>query len=163
MRPIPAPTRPLTGFERLMLEVGPSMGADLIALRLEGPMDADRLKSAARQLAIRHPLLRARVEPGPPAMFVGTDAAEVPVRRSEAHWQQALQAELHTPFDPISEPMFRVGFAADGDAHWVWIAAHHAVVDGKSLYQLGWDLLRALAGILPSESQIGRASCRERV
>jgi len=146
--------RPLSGFERLMLELGPSMGCDMIALFVQGPIDTPRLKAAGKALAARHPLLRSRVVPGPPLKFeVGFPSEPEVVNYPKGSWASAVETELARPFDAQQAPLFRLGFCPDEGGTWVWIGANHAIVEGTALYLLGRDLLRALASELPNGSQ----------
>ncbi len=144
--------RPLSGFERLMLELGPSMGCDMIVLKIQGRVDTPRLKAAGKALAARHPMLRSRVIPGPPIRFEVGFAPEIEVTEHSGDWQTAVETELARSFDFRKSPLVRLGWCREMDGSRVWIAAHHAVVDGTALYLLARDLLRALAGELPSGS-----------
>lgn len=134
--------RALRGMERVLVDLGPSMGPDVLVASLRGPIQPDRLQSAVDAVLARHPLLRARLVDG---CWVGGDfePGAVALTIEERPWREAVEAQLHQPVDPCRGPLVRVRWVPhDGGGHLLF-AAHHAVVDGHALMQVLHELLSA--------------------
>ncbi|MFD0474490.1 condensation domain-containing protein [Nonomuraea thailandensis] len=93
-----------------------------VALRLRGPLRAEALLGAVRDLAERHHVLRGVVDDsGPEPVMVVRDAGEVPVstaRVDRPEVEDVLAAHLATPFALDREPPMRaVLLTVDACAH----------------------------------------------
>jgi amino acid adenylation domain-containing protein/non-ribosomal peptide synthase protein (TIGR01720 family) len=133
-----------------------------LALRLEGPLDADRLRRAFALLVERHDVLRTayrsegdevRQEALPsaalPAYFSTVDAE----RWSEAELQADLARRVREPFDLATGPVFRAALYRHAtDAHTLLLCAHHIALDL-------WSLLIVLAELKTAHAALeaGRA------
>jgi amino acid adenylation domain-containing protein len=141
----PAGTQPPLSHaqERLWFldQVAPGSGQLTIplALRLRGPLDADRLASALNAAAARHEALRMRfpvTADGEPRVLVAAEA-ELPLQVTGADGERAatelVNGFLAQEFDLVNGPVARallVRLAADD--HVLAIALHHIVADGWS-------------------------------
>ena len=123
-----------------------------LTFTIREPLDVPRFKSAWQQVVARHPALRTRIdyEECPPVQHVEDDVA-VPVE--ELDWtgrppdrieeeiaalrKEAVLADL----DFATAPVMRVILvkANDGLFFCVWVG-HHALVDGRSMYNLAYEL-----------------------
>lgn len=113
-----------------------------LSLRLRGPLDVDRFRSAFGRVLERHTSLRSTFTPDgvwvcistvmPPALalvdLTGLDATDQQQRLSdEAHHQVVL------PFDLVHGPLLRCAlFRLSSDEHVFFFTAHHIVCDGWS-------------------------------
>jgi amino acid adenylation domain-containing protein len=109
-----------------------------VALRLDGPLDAEALRGALDDVAARHGALRTRiaerdgrpvsvVDPPRPVAFAIVEVAE---RELEAR----LDEEVRRPFDlsrdlPLRAALFRTA----ADSHLLALTFHHVAVDGWSV------------------------------
>ncbi|MEU6796705.1 amino acid adenylation domain-containing protein [Nonomuraea wenchangensis] len=117
-----------------------------VALRLRGPLRAEALLGAVRDLAERHHVLRGVVDDsGPEPVMVVRDAGEVPVstaRVARSEVEDVLAAHLATPFALDREPPMRavlltvgetvgdsVGEPGAGDEHVLSLTFHHIATD----------------------------------
>ncbi|GHE84708.1 hypothetical protein GCM10018785_60860 [Streptomyces longispororuber] len=126
-------------------------------LHLTGPVDADRLRTAAQALLDRHPALRAGFVPGPGGDLVQlvVDCALPWTRRDlgalgeaerEAAVEEFLAHDLTVLFDPAEPPLLRTALLTLApDRHELVLTAHHVLLDGWSLPLLVQDLLRLYA------------------
>jgi amino acid adenylation domain-containing protein/non-ribosomal peptide synthase protein (TIGR01720 family) len=128
-------------------------------LHLSGPVNPDRLRTAAQALLDRHPVLRAACAPGPDGDFVWliVDGVEVPwwyldlsgldEAKRKAEYERFLSSDGKARFDPLTPPMLRVSLVTlAADRHDLVLTAHHANVDGWCLSLLVRDLLGLYAG-----------------
>ncbi|MEU1091581.1 amino acid adenylation domain-containing protein, partial [Streptomyces sp. NPDC005892] len=123
-----------------------------LAVRLEGDLDIQALRSALDAVAARHESLRT-VFPdteGQPRQHV-RDTAEVPFDVSEVTdgdpLREALEAEAQRRFDLTDQPPVRATlFTLDGRTHVLLIVLHHIAGDGWSLAPLMRDLETAYRG-----------------
>jgi hypothetical protein len=157
--------RYLKGFEVVMIQLGESMGADLIVAELQGPLCIELIRQAAFRLQQRHPGLRASVcwpegrrrrprfeyhEPNLERLTVeevGEDWSAADLADQRPPWQQIAERETARPFAPEHGFMFRVTWVPSPSStggHLI-CAAHHAIVDGTSLMRLLDQLLAACA------------------
>ncbi|MEU4895147.1 amino acid adenylation domain-containing protein [Streptomyces sp. NPDC044780] len=127
-----------------------------IALRLRGPLDPGRLRSALTAVGERHEVLRTRFEErdGQPV----ARAAEKPRIRfdqvrpgpGEAPERAALEraaADAREPFDLGDGPLVRAALTRlSEDEHLLAICTHHIVFDGWSVSVLIRDLHAAYTG-----------------
>ncbi len=141
---------PLASFaqQRLWLleQLDPDNSAYNISkfLRLNGELDQAAIESALTELVRRHESLRTtftasdgqprQVITPPPDRFQlsRTDLSREPER--EASLQQLLHAEVETPFDLSSGPLFRAGLLRLAEhEHVFYLSMHHIVSDGWSM------------------------------
>ncbi|SFO99263.1 condensation domain-containing protein [Amycolatopsis rubida] len=136
-------TRPLSVFQRAMLDCGPDFTGQWFTmnavLRLSAPLDPDVLSAALTNLIARHEILRTRVTdeaqvvspPGPPVFEVhqGSDPAD---------W-------LHAPVPPESGPL--VVRLVRGDPGLLAVHLHHLVADPGTV----WAVCRELAALYSAE------------
>ncbi|MFD7054920.1 amino acid adenylation domain-containing protein [Streptomyces mirabilis] len=128
-------------------------------LRLSGPVEPGRLRTAAQALLDRHPVLRAAYAPGPDGDFVQlvVDGVEVPWQyldlsglgdaMRDAAYEQFLASDLKAHFDLATPPMLRMSLLTlAADRHELVLTAHHAIVDGWCLPLLVRDLLYLYVG-----------------
>ncbi|MFI7394902.1 amino acid adenylation domain-containing protein [Streptomyces tendae] len=127
-------------------------------LRLAGPIDPARLRTAAQALVDRHPGLRAAYAPGPDgtlAQFV-VDGVELPWQyldlsglgetMRDSAYRQFLSSDLTVHFDLAVPPVLRMSLLTLAeDRHALILSAHHATLDGWCLPLLAQDLMRLYA------------------
>ncbi|MEU5646727.1 amino acid adenylation domain-containing protein [Streptomyces milbemycinicus] len=127
-------------------------------LRLSGPVDPARLRTAARALLDRHPVLRTAYVPGPDGELVQlvVDGVEVPWQyldlsnlgeaMRDSAYEQFLSGDLRVHFDPATPPMLRMSLLTlTADRHELVLTSHHTLFDGWSLPLIIRDLLRLYA------------------
>ncbi|MEU5093677.1 condensation domain-containing protein [Streptomyces sp. NPDC020996] len=120
-------------------------------LRIEGPLDAEALRLAWRDLAERHEILRTRyagaggeeavqtVDPGPAPGWRVVDLAHVPAGRREERARQVAEWVRRRPFDLAAEQPLRVTLLRLGPRlHLMVVTVHHIACDGPA--QLGREL-----------------------
>lgn len=159
----PVPPLPLSLLVRSMMEREAGTELDTYqvqyTLRLSGPVDPARLRTAAQALLDRHPVLRAAYAPGPDGDLVQlvVDGVEVPwlyldlsgpgEARTDAVYEQFLADDLKLHFDLATPPMLRMALLTlTPDRHELVLTAHHATIDGWCLPLLVRDLLHLYAG-----------------
>ncbi|MFF9349253.1 amino acid adenylation domain-containing protein [Streptomyces sp. NPDC014734] len=122
-----------------------------LAFRLAGELDREALRTALRDVVVRHESLRTvfpEGEDGVPVQRV-LDAADatvdMPVREmSEEDIDGAIAATAGHGFDLRSEPPVRAAlFALPDGAHVVFVLLHHIAGDGWSMAPLARDLAEA--------------------
>ncbi|MEV0063903.1 amino acid adenylation domain-containing protein [Nocardia sp. NPDC050718] len=121
---------------------------------LAGPVDLDRLQTAATALVRRHAALRtAFVTTANAAVQVVLDEVEVPWRvldADPADCAALAAAELACPFDPEQPPLLRFLCLRRGpDDVRLIVTNHHLVLDGWSMPLLLGDLLALYDGTAP--------------
>lgn len=143
--PLP-PRRALRGLERAQAALGGPDDLDLIVAELEGVIPAEALARAAEALAVRHPVLRQRIEHDPTVGWSARDTGgqRPAVEAAIGGRDEILSRVLQTPFAPDG-PSWRLGTVRGPDGTLVWLGAHHALVDGRSLSVLLVELLTAVA------------------
>lgn len=139
--------RPLDGRERQYWLIGQRAAVNtLVAARLRGGLAAADLRARLDALQARHPLLGARIEPGPGGPRFVSGAAPVPLRVAprpdDAAWQREAMAELHAPFPDRSGPLVRAVLLGEGREQDLLLCYHHAIGDVLA----GVDLLGPLLG-----------------
>ncbi|MFW5419110.1 amino acid adenylation domain-containing protein [Nocardiopsis sp. CNT-189] len=126
-----------------------------VALELDGPLDAARLRRAADGLLQRHPQLRAafrRRKNGQPAALIGRSvpAAWREAEASGGELDALLEAERAARFDLARPPAIRFVLARTApDRHVLAVTHHHILLDGWSLPLLVRDLFRIYAAAGP--------------
>ena len=138
-QPSPTPAAPAQSPLWLLQQLEPESSAYNLAFHLElsGPLDADAMRSAWRQVIERHRVLRCRFISGehgplllplpPQALPLGTDIC------SEADLEGKLQAHASAPFNLELGPPCRATLFVVGATHHLAFAFHHSVFDGWSL------------------------------
>lgn len=142
------------------------------AIRLTGPLDADALAQAMRDLALRHPVLTARFtaagwEPGALAdrlQIERIDLGRLAPQAREAEVARLAAGLAAEPFDLAVEPPLRVSLLRCGpDEHVLLRAVHHLVWDNWStvvFYRELSALYRArAAGTIPPPVPEPAAAC----
>lgn len=133
-----------------------------IAIRLRGPLDQGRLRTAVNDLAARHEALRTRLvmSDGGLVQTVSDEppAIEIPEQQvSTGDLMEACQSEFSRPFD-VRGPLVRARLFTMGDRdHLLTIAADHTIMDGFSAGIIVRDLVALYAGdrIPPPALQYG--------
>ena len=124
-------------------------------LRVQGPVDQQRIRDACRALTARYDILRVSYpadDLGEPTVVLHEDTgAEVPVMDLRgvddplASAEEELSRILATPFDVAAGPLARFhSLTLADDDHVVLFTAHHIIVDGWSAELLKSDLRKAL-------------------
>ncbi len=117
-------------------------GYNVLGLRrLAGPLDAEALDAAVRDVADRHEALRSTVRTDPdgtpyshiePVCRVALETVRLPPgERAVREWAAGLAGRVHS----VTEgPVFLAGLASQSaDEHWLMLSFHHLVADGWSL------------------------------
>ncbi|MFE4062123.1 phosphopantetheine-binding protein, partial [Streptomyces sp. NPDC059096] len=156
--PTPAALAALLGEETARAEptasasVPPPPGADVprvLPLRLTGPLDAEALRTALRDVARRHPMLRTTFTAAGGRTTGAPDAvrAELPVLRTPsgsaaADLVRAADGPLPDPYG--TTPPWRAELHHRGpDDHLLLVRLHPWLADAYALAPLGADLLEA--------------------
>ncbi|MBV9108483.1 MAG: amino acid adenylation domain-containing protein, partial [Gemmatimonadetes bacterium] len=121
------------------------------AVGVRGPLDAERCAGALRELAARHAALRTVIDADEPVQRVLADAApELAMEDAPADGdalQARLDAEARRPFAIGDAPLVRaLLLRRDGNDHVLMLAAHHAVLDFRSLEIVFDEWLRGIGG-----------------
>lgn len=123
-----------------------------IVLRLGYAPVPDRLREAVDRLQDRHVLLRSRITTRRRRFVFERmgDDTRIPLnfveRRDSSHWEDVVEREINTYFDP-SGPLVRlVHLSNDGPASELILVLHHAIMDGVSARLLLHELLSLCAG-----------------
>lgn len=156
VEPPGAPRVPMGLLDKLAMvleRLGPSLGYNLF-LRLEGPLDLDRLRDAAVACFEDFPILKARVlQRRGRYLFDISHRPSAPDRDevfSFHDWSAGAAADEHEllrrlvnePLDIVAGPQLKVMLARLSDReHWLGLKMSHTVGDGVS----GIVLMRALA------------------
>ncbi|GEL39649.1 hypothetical protein MEX01_02400 [Methylorubrum extorquens] len=176
--------RPLTDGEAeiwLAAQFGADANAamtEIVTLRLDGPLDAERLLSVVRAVLGRYDALRSRFSPSGETVRIDP-AGLVPVRwvdlAGDSDPEAALAAHLHAQaglsFDPIAGPVARADLVRLGERrHVLVLSAHHIACDGWSFAVLADAIASAYraapeelapapqtTGCAPSEAEASRA------
>ncbi|MFD5594861.1 amino acid adenylation domain-containing protein [Streptomyces griseorubiginosus] len=128
-----------------------------LVFELEGPVDADRLRTAAQALLDRHPNLRAafrRRRGGQPVQVVPHRStlpwAEAdltgPSTDTEKAWTELLDEDRALGFDPATPPLLRCTLVRTGESrHRLLVTHHHILLDGWSVSVLLRELVTLYA------------------
>ncbi|MER7584619.1 condensation domain-containing protein [Kitasatospora sp. NPDC097691] len=132
-----------------------------VALDLAGPLDTDALRTALRQVADRHEMLRTRyrVTGGETVPFLTGDQVELRVTDAAGddpdRLAERLSALAHRPFDLAHDPVLRADLLVRAeDSHVLLLTVHHIAADLWSMVNLTAELGRrytALAAGTPPE------------
>ena len=118
-------------------------------VELTGPLDAGRLRQAARELLVRYPNLAAAFRPtaGGDLVAVLAGRPELPWREAEGDLDAIAAAERAEPFDLSRAPAMRYALVRlDADRHALVQTVHHIVADGWSVPLILNDLLALANG-----------------
>ncbi|MGW6014890.1 amino acid adenylation domain-containing protein [Streptomyces sp. NPDC055210] len=158
----PVPSLPLGMLVHSMMGREAGAGLDTYqvqyTLKLSGPVDPARLRTAAQALLDRHPVLHTAYASGPDGdlLQLVVDGVELPWQfldlsglaetMRDSTYQQFLANDLKVHFDPATPPMLRMSLVTlSAGRHELVLTAHHANVDGWCLPLLVVDLLRLYA------------------
>lgn len=135
-------TRPLSVFQRVMLDYGPDFTGEWFTmnavLRLSAPLDPDVLSAALAKLVARHEILRTRVIGDAQVVFPpGSPIFETHRGGDPADW-------LHAPVPPESGPLV-VRLVRDPDL--LAVHLHHLVADPSTV----WATCREFAALYSAE------------
>lgn len=144
----------------LIFEASATEGAlyhDVMAHRIEAPLDAAALRTALHVVATTHEVLRTRfdlgaatgprqvVEPEPRLLLALDDLRGLDAEQEEKELAR-IAASAGRRFDVAEAPLMRVYAAARDDASfWLVYGFHHAVMDGWSDTVFLSDLVAAYA------------------
>ncbi|MEJ3750067.1 amino acid adenylation domain-containing protein [Actinomycetes bacterium KLBMP 9797] len=141
-RPDPDAPQPLSPAQRRLwfnaqFEHNTSIYHVPAVLRLTGPLDADALLAALREVAARHEVLRSVIShlgDEPVAVAGSADRIELSIVDSdEAALAEAMRAEVSRPFQLDREPPMRATlFRLAADHHVLVLTAHHIATDAWS-------------------------------
>ncbi len=125
------------------------------ALRLTGPVDVERLRSAFELVVRRHAALRTvfREHDGGPVQVVRDEPVfGFTCRAAGSDVPAEVDAEIRAPFDLAEGPLLRVLLLREAaDSHVLVVTVHHAVSDGWSISVLLDELSLAYGGEEPAE------------
>ncbi|MBW4718783.1 non-ribosomal peptide synthetase [Saccharothrix obliqua] len=120
------------------------------ALRLTGPVDVARLRSAFEVVVRRHAALRTvfRADDGVPVQVVRDEPVfAFAARPVVADVLAEVEAEIRAPFDLAEGPLLRVLLLREAaESHVLVVTVHHAVSDGWSMSVLLDELGLAYGG-----------------
>ncbi|GGK04495.1 hypothetical protein GCM10010123_38050 [Pilimelia anulata] len=132
---------------------GPDVYTVQLVVGIDGPLDPDRLRTAADGVLRRHPNLRAgfRRRRSGEAVALVPKRVELPWRYVEADSAAAADAvalaERERRFDPATPPLLRFALVRlAADRHHLVITNHHVLLDGWSTPLLVADLFALYAG-----------------
>ncbi|MEU5692040.1 amino acid adenylation domain-containing protein [Actinosynnema sp. NPDC020468] len=129
-----------------------------LVVDLRGPLDVDRLRTAARAVVDRHPVLRtAFADDGAEPVQLVLDAVD-PVLTAltlpdAAALEEFLEVDRRTGFDLAAPPLLRLTLVRLGEReHRLVVTNHHLVLDGWSTPLVVRDLFACYEGT----SEVGR-------
>ena len=124
-----------------------------VAVRLSGPLDADRLRAALTAVVERHEVLRTRYPSagGSPHQAIADEAAsswgwaeETLEALGPQEARERVESVAAEPFQLATGPVFRATlFRLGAEDHVFLMSMHHSVADGWSVRVLTRDLSRA--------------------
>ncbi len=115
------------------------------AVRITGPVDADRLARAWHLICQRHDVLRSAYpgETGTPRVTVGAPPPMDTATVSDADLPDHLRQAAARPFDLARGPLARLTLFATGADHVLLLVMHHIIGDAMSLELVLRDLAAA--------------------
>ncbi|MEW2115621.1 amino acid adenylation domain-containing protein [Streptomyces sp. NPDC005474] len=134
-----------------------------VAVRLEGPLDADALLDALRGVVVRHEVLRSRLAEGPDGPVQLLEPAEVfePLLTdlgglspddARARALGLAHEDAATPFDLTRAPLLRARLVrVHAGEHLLVLVLHHTVGDGWSMPVLWRELSDGYAALRRGE------------
>ena len=145
---------PMETFYAMFHDLGSIITA--YTLRVRGSLNATLLSTALERLQQRHPLLRVGiVETSAGRFFQSSKPAPLPLqtlnRRSEDHWLEVVETELHKQFSTQSGPLCRAILLTSSQCSELILTLHHSISDGLSAVQLFDDLLEDCSRLAAGE------------
>lgn len=125
-------------------------------VRIQGPLDEDRVREALGKAAERHPMMRVNMAPyqSSDTTFywqLPTKLESIPLRVVDCVSEETLnnaRTELHSLSVPLAEsPPFRAVLAHCENGDMLMLNVSHTVCDGIGLYRFLMSVLRAYANI----------------
>lgn len=137
--------------ERLFYLYGERASVDFsLAAEIEGDCNEQAVASAFAQVVARHPLLSARVAPGPTgqlAFFDRKASPEIAIYHvARAKWPSFVTDSLAQPLGKHGGAFIRATVLLEKGGAAVILTFHHAVANGRSAVTVLTDLLSAMAG-----------------
>nr|WP_052477688.1 non-ribosomal peptide synthetase [Kibdelosporangium sp. MJ126-NF4]CEL13326.1 Siderophore biosynthesis non-ribosomal peptide synthetase modules [Kibdelosporangium sp. MJ126-NF4]CTQ99017.1 Siderophore biosynthesis non-ribosomal peptide synthetase modules [Kibdelosporangium sp. MJ126-NF4] len=142
-----------------------------LTLRLDGRLDREALRDAARALIARHGALRTafRFDGLPRPLQLVSSAAELPWRETDSTGADTAVPDRRSRFDLTQAPLLRFHLLRLGaERHRLVITYHHAALDGWSLAVVVEELLalyhgdRALPPVSPYRHYLHWLATRDR-
>ncbi len=147
------------------LEPGSGRYNVVLALRMRGSLDPERLERAFAAVVRRHEILRTRfedrdgdpvqvVDDAPNRTLLRMNTASLAEDERRAAWERAIQREASRPFDLQNGPLLRptlLNFAPDD--HVLLVGMHHIVTDGWSAGVLLAEVSAAYEAESPDRSE----------
>ncbi|QEV21833.1 non-ribosomal peptide synthetase [Streptomyces alboniger] len=125
-------------------------------IRVDGPVDPDRLTAAVRSVVAAQPALRTSLHPTADGLLRRLHtAAEVDIATERSSDETALRAriaETGAPFAHGQGPLCRIRVVVTGDGAHCLVGIHHAVFDEESAAVLLRLLADAYAGTPPRKA-----------
>ncbi|GAB3893210.1 hypothetical protein GCM10029964_069620 [Kibdelosporangium lantanae] len=126
-----------------------------LVLRVDGVVDADRLKAAAQQVMDLHPALRAGFDQrdGEVVQVIAEDVqVDWAIRQVSTvdEAERVAVAERARRFDLATPPLVRFLLLRLPDGHRLVVTNHHTILDGWSVPLLARELFATYAGIEPT-------------
>ena len=125
------------------------------SLILRGPLSAESMESALRQVVNRHDALRVTIDANGEHQKIAAssqidlpllDVSHLSLEAKAAEIERVLEAETTRPFELASGPLLRAALVREApDLHRLIVTAHHIVCDGWSSAVLFSDLGRLYA------------------
>lgn len=153
------------------MQAGQAVYTITAALRLDGDLNRDRLKTALDAVRARHDSLRTRFEDqaGTPLQIIDS-AAPMPLRLVDhrddpSRAEATLSAFAADPFDLAAGPLIRCLLIHTGPAqHILALAAHHIIADYRSLQVMIEDCVASYQGLpqRPLSAQYGDYAMAQR-
>ncbi|HEX7241163.1 MAG TPA: condensation domain-containing protein, partial [Longimicrobiaceae bacterium] len=129
-----------------------------VAVRVRGALDARLLAESLRTVAGRHAALRTAIDAEEPVQRVLPDAGWAPAEHDASGWsddalRRRLDDEARRPFALGGEPPVRAElFRRGADDHVLLLAAHHVLLDFRSLEIVFDETFRAYAALAAGEA-----------
>ncbi len=121
---------------------------------IDGPLDAEALRTALNALVARHEALRTRfaAEDGVPVQVVSAALTVPLVRLPSGDVDAVVREEVGRPFALHGGPLLRAGLVEVGpDQHVLVLVLHHTIADGWSCAVLFDELARLYAAGVAGE------------
>ena len=138
----------------------------VVFAEIEGRLDATRLQDALATVQSENPLLRAHIVKTHGVYWFKSTSPHAPLLPETLplkNWRQAVERELHTPFDTELAPLARfLWFKGTGKKCVVAMSFHHAIADGRSGTAVLLDVLRrATVDTSPAAHKCAHASSQD--
>jgi hypothetical protein len=139
-----------------------------LVAEIGGHRSLEEWRTGLSRLAQIHPLLSARVvtdEEGTPVFESQHTSFPIDHRVVDdaQGWEQALAAEIETPFQTSQAPLARAVLLTDKQRTSLILTAHHSIGDGYSMLYAFRDLLVLLTGGQPEPRPLRDISTQEKL